>query len=132
MKVSVLSLAVASATLVSASLMFSPNPAQAFELTYFFFDGQPLRVEGTFVADSETGLLSSISGMVYGRAGFWSTIVTLLPLWANQPVNDNLIPLTLSVTGDPEEQIQGGIAFSDTASKEYIKRDVQLRSETRR
>ena len=96
MKISVLSLAIAGATLVSASVIFSAKPTQAFTLTYtWYFDGLA-NTSGTFVADDSTGFLSSISGTVDG-----TNISTLLPV-ANFVGNDNLIPLTL-----------GGISFED-------------------
>ena len=68
MKKSILSLAVAGATLASASVMFSANSAQAFNVTYnWSFDHSPSTpsfARGTFVADNVTGNLSSIAGTI--------------------------------------------------------------------
>ena len=67
MKINLVSLAIAGATFASASVMFSANPAQAFDITYdwrFSPRSTGYLGFGTFVSDSETGLLSSITGVV--------------------------------------------------------------------
>jgi hypothetical protein len=93
MRKSVLSLAVAGATLASASVIFSANPVQAFDITYdwSFLPSAPYdHSYGTFVADSETGLLSSITGVLHADSFFHRPEIKIIGLL---PGRDSKIPL---------------------------------------